>query len=143
MKNDLAQFIGLWNLTKLIAKGNDDQIIFPYGESPDGQLFYDENGNMMVQIMKSGIKKFASENPTAGEPEEIIPAYFGFLAYYGKYKVISESNLVIHQINASSFPNWVGIEQKRLYEFKGNQLILSTPLIGGVHFELSWEKIKD
>jgi len=61
-------------------------------------------------------------------PEEIVPAYNGFLGYYGSYKVVPDSNLVIHHIKACSFPYWVGQDQRRYYEFKEGILILKTPL---------------
>ncbi|MBP6978623.1 MAG: lipocalin-like domain-containing protein [Lentimicrobiaceae bacterium] len=44
--------------------------------------------------------------------EEIITAYNGFLAYYGTYQILTDSNLIIHNIKACSFPNWVGQNQQ-------------------------------
>jgi hypothetical protein len=136
----MKQFIGTWTLTKCIAIQQDGKITFPYGEKPIGQILYDLEGNMMVEIMNQGIKKFNNENPLLGTPEEIIPAYNGFLAYYGTYKILADSNLIIHNIKASSFPNWVGQNQKRRFEFENNKLILTTPAIKSVQFELTWIK---
>ena len=62
----------------------------------------------MVMIMKQEIRKFNNENPFQGTPEEIIPAYNGFLAYYGIYEILADSNLIIHNLKACSFPNRVG-----------------------------------
>jgi hypothetical protein len=95
---------------------------------------------MMVEIMKPGIKKFEQPNLLQGTPEEVVPAYNGFIAYYGSYKVVPDSGLVIHSIKACSFPNWVGKEQRRYYEFKDGNLILKTSLIGSSRYELMWQK---
>ena len=134
------QFIGTWTLAKCIAIQMDGKISFPYGEKPLGQILYDTKGNMMVVIMRQEIKKFNSENPFQGTPDEIVPAYNGFLAYYGTYKILADSNLIIHNLRACSFPNWVGQNQRRRFAFRNNQLILTTPAISSVQFQLTWEK---
>ena len=132
----------MWTLIKCAGKQKDGKVDYPYGENPVGQLLYDSKGNMMVEIMKQGIKKFASPNPSQGVPEEIIPAYNGFVAYYGTYNVVTDSNLVIHHIRASSFPNWVNQDQRRYYEFKNDQLILRTSFIGSEQYELTWKRVE-
>jgi len=136
----MKQFIGTWTLIKCIAIQKDGKITFPYGEKPIGQILYDTKGNMMVEIMNQEIKKFKNDNPFQGIPEEIVAAYNGFLAYYGTYKILADSSLIIHNIKACSFPNWVGQNQKRRFEFENNKLILTTPAISSVQFELTWEK---
>jgi len=141
-KNISGNFIGTWALVKCIAIQQDGAITFPYGEKPKGQILYDTKGNMMVVIMNQGIKKFNSDNPFQGVPEEIIPAYNGFLAYFGTFKILTDSSLIVHNIKACSFPNWVGQNQKRRFEFEDNKLILTTPEISNVRFELTWEKLK-
>jgi len=141
-KNISGNFIGTWALVKCIAIQQDGEITFPYGEKPKGQILYDTKGNMMVVIMNQGIKKFNSDNPFQGVPEEIIPAYNGFLAYFGTFKILTDSSLIVHNIKACSFPNWVGQNQKRRFEFEDNKLILTTPEISNVRFELTWEKLK-
>lgn len=135
-------FIGIWTLQKCVAITKDGKVNYPYGEKPVGQLLYDEKGNMMVEIMKPGIKKFVSANLLQGTPEEILPAYYGFIAYYGKYRITPDSNIVIHHLKACSFPNWVDQDQKRYYDFKNKHLILRTSLIGSERYELTWEKAK-
>ena len=135
-------FIGTWTLLKFTLKQADGKISYPYGENPIGQLLYDGNGNMMVEIMKPDIKKFESPNPLQGTPEEISSAYNGFIAYYGTYTIQPASNLIIHHIKACSFPNWVDQYQRRFYEFEGNKLILRTDLIGSTEGELIWQRIQ-
>jgi hypothetical protein len=136
----MKQFIGTWTLIKCVAIQQSGEITFPYGEKPIGQILYDTKGNMMVEIMNREIKKFRNDNPFQGIPEEIIPAYNGFLAYYGTYKILADSNLIIHNIKACSFPNWVGQNQTRRFKFEDNKLILTTPAISSVQFELTWGK---
>ena len=52
---------------------------------------------------------------------------------------------VIHHVDLSLFPNWVGVEQERLVEVLGNRWVLSTRpiLLGGVQrtAHLIWEVV--
>ena len=138
----IADFAGIWELLQCIAVGADGKVNYPYGEKPLGQLFYNESGNMMVEIMKPGIKKFVSPNPLAGTPEEILPAYSGFIAYYGTYRIMPDSDVIIHHLKGCSFPNWINHDQARHYSFENKKLKLSTSWIGSERYELTWQRIK-
>ena len=139
-KNSSPGFVGIWTLLRCVSYQTDGTVTCPYGEHPVGQMLYDRDGNMMVEIMKPGIKKFVKSNLLEGVADEVLPAYYGFIGYYGSYTVMPDSNVVIHHIKACSFPNWVDKDQKRYYEFKNDQLILKTSLIGSVRYELTWQK---
>ncbi len=139
-KNVSNDFVGTWTLVKCVATEAGGNITYPYGEKPTGQILYDAKGNMMVEIINMDAKKFSSPNPFQGTPDEIVPAYNGLMAYYGTYKIVADSNLVIHSIKACSFPNWIGQIQKRRYEFSNNLLILRTPPISSIQYELTWER---
>jgi hypothetical protein len=141
-KNTTPDFIGMWTLLKCVSYQVDGTMAYPYGEHPAGQLVYDRKGNMMVEIMKPGIKKFVQSNLLEGVADEVLPAYYGFIGYYGSYTVMPDSSVVVHHIKACSFPNWVNEDQKRYYEFKNDQLILKTSQIGTMRFELTWQKIE-
>jgi len=138
----LNGFTGIWKLQECIATQRDGKVSYPYGEKPVGQLSYEKSGNMMVEIMKPGIKRFVSPNLLSGTPEEVLPAYYGFIAYYGTYRIVPDSNIVIHHLEACSFPNWINQDQKRYYKFNNRKLILSTPWIGSERYELTWEKVE-
>jgi hypothetical protein len=141
-RQTITDFAGTWKLLECVATNKHGGKNYPYGEKPVGQLFYGKNGNMMVEIMKPGIKKFVSANLLKGTPEEVLPAYYGFIAYYGTYKIVADSNIVIHHLEACSFPNWINQDQKRYYKFDNGKLILSTPWIGSERYELTWEKVE-
>jgi hypothetical protein len=120
-------FVGIWTLRKCVTIGKNGEVNYPFGENAMGQLLYDEKGNMMAQIMKPGIKKFTSAGPIEATVEEALPAYRGFIAYYGTYSLKRDSGVIIHHVKACSFPNWVDEDQRRYYEFKNSRLILKTP----------------
>ena len=133
-------FVGSWTLKEWSAKSISGQTTFPFGKDAKGRITYDELGNMSVQIMKNNRSKFISEDPLQAHPDEVVDAYNGFIAYCGKYDI--NLNQVIHHIEISSFPNWVGQNQIRFYEFREGNLILSTDLIGSSRHSLIWEKVR-
>ncbi len=74
--------------------------------------------------------------------EEKIAAVEGYVSYSGRFEIRGDK--VVHHIEVSLFPNWIGVTQERLYEFKGDRLTLSTPLmlVGGrqLSTHVIWER---
>jgi hypothetical protein len=51
-----------------------------------------------------------------------------FVSYCGRYEFHGET--VLHRVELSLFPNWIGVVQERLVEISGDRLTLSTrPLL--------------
>jgi len=72
--------------------------------------------------------KFVGGDLMSGTPEEEAQAEETYLSYCGRYEL--QEDKVIHHIELSLFPNWVGADQERLVELRGNRLTLSThPLL--------------
>ena len=117
--------IGTWRLVSWENKSVEDgQISYPLGKDATGYIMYNEDGYMFVAIMSPYRLKFAGGDLLSGTPEEEAQAEETFLSYCGRYELREEA--VIHQIELSSFPNWVGADQERLLELRGNRLTLST-----------------
>ncbi|WP_215224424.1 lipocalin-like domain-containing protein [Echinicola shivajiensis] len=140
-KNKKQQFVGSWELQEWMIESKDGKQDFPFGVDAIGQINYDINGNMSVMVMKNNRPQFLSEDPLQGEPNEVVTAFKGFIAYSGNYEVNLNSKQVTHQIKISSFPNWVGQNQIRNFELKEDKLILSTDFIGPNKHKLVWRKI--
>ena len=137
---DIENFIGTWKLVSVETR-KDDGSIYRKGNRT-GYLIYSSDGYMSVAFMKEGRKRFESGDIRGGTLEEKIEAFDGYISYCGNYSV--EDNLVIHDIEVSLFPNWIGEKQERYYKFDGLYLTLSTPLqlVGGLSLSshLVWKK---
>lgn len=120
----------------------DGTIVFPFAEDALGRISYDSYGNMSVYLMKNNRPQFLSEDPLQAKPDEVLAAYPEFLAYCGSYEVHNNPDQVVHQIKISSFPNWIGQNLIRKYEFKDDKLILSTDAIESGRHKLIWQKIR-
>jgi len=105
----------------------DGRITFPFGKRALGRATYDAAGNMAVQIMNQDRPRFASEDKSLGDPEEMRSALSGYEAYFGRYRIDEKGQTVLHTLEGALFPNWVGGTQTRFFRLEGNRLELRTP----------------
>ena len=136
--------IGTWRLISWETRSVDGQkISYPLGKDAVGYIMYNEDGYMFVAIMRPNRVRFAAGDLLGGSPEEKVQAADTYVSYCGRYEF--RGGTVIHHVDLSLFPNWVGVEQERLVEFRGNRLTLSTRpiLLGGVQrtAHLIWERV--
>jgi hypothetical protein len=103
-----------------------------WGSNPQGQVMFDPNGHFSEIITRSDLPKFASNNREAGTPEENKAAMQGSIAYFGTYSVSDTDKVITFHIEGSTFPNWKGTDQKRLFKISGDELAwtVPTPSIG-------------
>jgi hypothetical protein len=137
---DTERFHGAWRLVSIETRREDGEL-FRRGERT-GYLLYTDDGYVSVAFMKEDRPRFASGDIRGGSVEEKVAAVEGYVSYCGRYEVREDT--VIHHIEVSLFPNWVGVRQERAYEFKGDRLTLSTPLmlVGGKQLSthVIWER---
>ena len=139
------QFVGTWALVSQEFRDSEGQITYPAGRDAVGFIMYDAAGYMAVQIMRVDRTPFASGDVLYGTDDEIRSAYQGYNAYFGTYTVDEAQRIVTHHLRGSLFPNRVGQDQIRHYEFAGSRLTLKTPpvLRGGSYLigTLVWERL--
>jgi hypothetical protein len=114
-----------------------------YGPTPKGSLILGPNGRFSVQLMRHDLPKYASNNRTQGTTAEYKATVEGSLAYFGTYSV-SGTDLNLH-IEGSTFPNWIGMDQKRInLSISGDELKYTqpNPSGGGVAALLVWKRAK-
>src|SRR5258708_6886938 len=83
-----------------------------YGPTPKGSLILEPNGRFSIQLMRHDLPKYTSNNRTQGTSAEYKATVEGSLSYFGTYS-ISGTDLNLH-IEGSTFPNWIGTDQKRI-----------------------------
>jgi hypothetical protein len=101
-------------------------------------LVYDGSGSFSGQIMTRGRPYFATGNLLKGSDDEVRAAFEGYVAYYGRYTLDEGEGLMIHEVDGSFFPNWIGDRQIRKFEFtQDGRLELSTLPIKGSRADLT------
>jgi len=87
---------------------------------------------------------FASGEQGAGTPDEIRGAFSACVAYFGRCDIDEETRTLVTHVEGSLFPNWIGGDQVRTYEFRGDRLVLRPPtrIADGqmITSELAWER---
>ena len=125
MAND--SFTGTWKLISSEMRTTTGEIHFPLGEDCIGNLILDACGNLSAQLMRVDRPQFASGDILRGTNEEVTAAYQGYVAFWAKFEVDQEKQEFTYVIEGALFPNWVGHENLRYYEFAGDRLTLKTP----------------
>ncbi|MGQ8775969.1 lipocalin-like domain-containing protein [Serratia sp. NA_112.1] len=138
-------FIGSWSLVSSVFKGEDGRVNHPLGEQVLGRLNYEPNGTMAAQLYSATRPRFAADDLAQGTDQETHAAFIKMICYFGRYQVDESDQRIVHQVEGSSFPNWIGSRQVRFYHFSGDRLQLRTvplQLGNGVQIgELVWQRI--
>lgn len=135
-----GQLIGTWMLASWEQKKGDGTKVQRYGENPAGIAFFDSGGRYIVAVMRSDRARYASDALWQGTAEENKATADGTITYFGTYSVSeADSSIVIH-IDGSSFPNWNGVDQKRIVAIAGDQLTLTVRPPTGEVVEVVWKR---
>lgn len=133
------KFVGRWRLLSHEFTTSEGKVFKPYGESAVGEVMFSPHGRFSAQIMRCD-RKITEHAPTT---DEIKKAYFGYVAYFGRFEVDEEKKMLVNHVEGALNPAWVGGVQIRYYEFEGDKIILRTDPIerGGVTIvgKLVWE----
>jgi hypothetical protein len=137
------QIQGTWTLVSIFVE-KDGEKIDVFGANPRGSMILTPNGRFSVIMMKSSLPKFAATSRIKGTTEENQAVVQGSLAWFGSYKVVSaKENMVIFNIEGSTYPNWTGEEQKLVMTVTGNEMKVINPAaaVGGKGYP-TWKRIK-
>jgi hypothetical protein len=137
--------VGTWRLRSWRNVAADGDVVEPLGADPVGYIFYNHDGYMSVEIMAADRAPYRDGDVFGGSPQERSDAITTYLSYSGPFEVLAGEDTVVHHIEVSSYPNWIGKPQVRFATLGGNTLVLSTkPMVfQGVErrAELVWERV--
>lgn len=120
---------GSWRLERWVAVAEDGSETHPMGEAPDGLLTYAPDGTMITVIGRSDRPAFSTADLTGGSVHERAAAFGSFVAYGGRWALDGEH--LVHSVEISLFPNWVGSTQRRHWQLidGDTRLVLTAPPI--------------
>jgi lipocalin-like protein len=143
--------VGSWRLESWVALTDDGATeSMPMGPGPEGLLVYAADGTMITTFGRADRDSFATGDVTGdltgGSVEERSEAFRSFIAYGGRFAV--DGSTVIHTVEVSLFPNWIGTTQRRRWEVDGRGEVLtltSPPLTVGGQTRiqrLTWRRVR-
>ncbi len=124
MQPEIKPFVGAWVLRACEHRHDNGKVTYPVGQNPHGLILYTPDGYMSAALMNPKRSNFQSEELYGGTPQEKAAAMSGYVHYAGRYEVRKE--FVVHHVEVSLFPNWVGTVQQRYYRFYEDKLELRT-----------------
>ncbi len=120
------QLIGHWTLVS-VRNEQDGKTTEPLGPNPKGLFIFDRSGRYVVLQVRADLPKFASNRRDKGTPEENKAIVQGSSAHFGTYTVNEKEGSYTVRPEAATFPNWVGVEQKRFFFISGDELKITNP----------------
>jgi hypothetical protein len=149
MPKSLAeQLVGAWVLETYETEDPDGTVREPFGPQAIGLLVYGADGRMAVQVMDPRRPGWERRAPEDERREQVTAAADGYIAYAGRFEV-EEAALpaVVHHVEISLVPNWVGRPQRRLVALDGDRLRLTAQALevaGRTTIpRLSWRRAPD
>ena len=121
------QLVGDWSVVTLVTDTADGRIE-PYGPSPLGYLSFGPSGHFSGQFMRPDVPKVAANNRLKATTEENVAIAQGSIGYFGKWTLVDakRGEVGLHVLG-SSFPNWIGGDQKRFIKVEGDSMTLTNP----------------
>jgi hypothetical protein len=108
-----------------------------------GFLMFDSNDHFLIVITRSDRPKFASNSGQAGTRKNLSTLQLS-IASFGTYSINDPDHSINVHIEGSTFPKWIGTDQKRWFAVDGDNLKLanSSPSGGRGTSELVWKRVK-
>ena len=121
------QLVGSWTLVSSDQVRPDGSKLKQFGDNPKGINVFAANGRFFVMVARADNIQIASNGRSQTNSEEdglIVES----IAYYGTYTVNEEVTVISLHLDASTFPNQVGTDQKRsITSLTANELKYSSP----------------
>jgi Lipocalin-like domain len=142
-KSGKEQLLGAWSLVSIEFVRPDGSRSSTFGANPNGIAFFDATGHYIISVMRSDRAKYAINNFAQGTDEENKATAQGSITYFGTYSVSEGDQTIAIHIEGSSFPNWNGADQKRIFAITEDELKLTSPAATGAGTaEVVWKRAK-
>jgi hypothetical protein len=135
------QLLGTWTLVSSDQVRADGSKLKQFGANPKGINVFDANGRFFLMMASADNSQIASNGRGKTNSEE-DGLTVESIAYYGTYTVDEEVNVISLHLDASTFPNQIGTDQKRnVTSLTADELKYSSPAaISGVQVHQVWKR---
>lgn len=119
----MSDLVGTWELTDWVATVGERQQR-PFNGDALGRLTYTRDGHMWATLMRKDRPLVSTSTLAGATATERAAVAAGYLNYAGTYTQTGDR--VVHHVELSLLPNWVGQDQERIISWIGDDLELST-----------------
>ena len=103
---------------------------YPFGEDPIGYIYYSDTGIMAVQISRK----------SRAEVKELSRLKHDYLAYFGRYEIDTDRQVVRHLVEGELFPGGHPEVKERRYRFEGD--LMSLRPVDKTNQEILWQRVR-
>jgi Lipocalin-like domain len=137
------QIVGAWSLVSQYVDQGGGKKTERFGSNPRGRAIFESNGRYLWTILHTTLPKFASNNAMTGTADENKAIVQGSITYFGDYVVNDKEGTLVMHVDASSYPNWDGEDQKRNVSISGDEMkiVVMGSSIGGTAYTV-WKRVK-
>ena len=138
------QIVGAWTFVSAVDVHPDGRKDNRWGSNPKGVFIFDKTGRYAQFITRSDLPKIAGGRLDKGTADENKAILAGLVASFGTYIVNEADKTVITKVEGGSYPNLIGVEQKRLImSLNGDELKYTNPATStGTKAEATWKRAK-
>lgn len=129
---------GSWEMTSAYEILADGTRVTTYSEHPHGLMMIDADGRYSIQIFRPDRPKFAAGEKPRGTAEEFRAAVLGSSTHFGRVRALPDGKTLVFAVEAASFPNWEGKEQRREYTFRDGVLSYAVPASASGNGTIAW-----
>jgi len=111
--------IGVWTLEGTFTEDRAGKRTPTLGDKPQGRILYTADGYMVAMTGRGDRSLPASDASVADK----AAAFDSFMTYAGRWSL--RDNVVSHQIEYATDPNWVGTTRERTIDHQGDRMAFS------------------
>jgi hypothetical protein len=111
--------IGVWTLEATFAEDGDGNQTPALGDNPKGRIVYTADG-YMVAMTGHGDRQLSA---TGASDADKAAAFDNYMTYSGRWTL--SGNVVTHEIDHATNPNWVGSVRDRTIDHQGDRMVFS------------------
>ncbi|MBI4056373.1 MAG: lipocalin-like domain-containing protein [Elusimicrobia bacterium] len=138
------RLLGAWRLLSHTRRDEKGKISHPLGRRPLGYLIYSPKGFMSVCMMSRNRFQLRTPDFKNASSHQKARAAETYMSYAGKYELRKDK--VIHHVEVSLIPSWVGRKFPRKIGWIEDRLSLCSPpflLNGKKHTtHVLWERVE-
>ena len=118
--------VGVWTLEDTYAEDDDGNRTPALGDNPQGRIMYTSDGYMTAMTGRGD-----RQLPATGASEaDKAAAFDSYMNYAGRWTL--RDNVVTHQIEYATNPNWIGTTRERSIDHQGDRMVFSGLAADGV-----------
>lgn len=120
----MEQLLGGWHLDRWDYTVDGEFRGYPMGEDAIGQIVYTDNGRVAAILSFADRERFDADQFHKATTEEQAAAGVTYVSYGGSFEVVDDR--VLHHVEYSLFPNWVGTDLVRTISWDEGRLVLTS-----------------